>query len=363
MSDQESYNRDLDAIPEQQMPAALPNEDYYRQAPASQRGRAVGLGIALILGGLVWLAFMLFSQGSFFGGAAGRTRLIDRTLMGSRIEMDVGSADVDIRPWDGQGIHIEAVQRGGSPGDHTVDIVQSGDVVRVTGSSRPRFFLSCLGGCGLNYHVSIPGGGQVEVRTSSGDIDVEGAGGAVELFTVSGDVSARDLGGGATIGTTSGDVDLRAISGKLEVTTVSGDIELGDGRVAGAVVKTTSGDVELNGVADALTLASVSGDITVRGARDGLLTVSTTSGDFDYAGGLARDGEGRINSISGDVTLRLPDDSGFRLDASTISGSLRSHFDLRGGETSRRALGGVVGDGGATLKVETTSGDVRIERQ
>jgi DUF4097 and DUF4098 domain-containing protein YvlB len=70
-----------------------------------------------------------------------------------------------------------------------------------------------------------------------------------------------------------------------------------------------------------------------------------------------------VNSISGDVNLRLPETSGFRLDASTVSGDLSSEFDLRDGQTARRSLSGIAGDGSATLTVSTTSGDIAIERQ
>ena len=65
----------------------------------------------------------------------------------------------------------------------------------------------------------------------------------------------------------------------------------------------------------------------------------------------------------GEGNLRLPDTSGFRLDASTVSGDLSSEFELRDGQQARRSLSGVAGDGSATLTIGTTSGDISIERQ
>jgi DUF4097 and DUF4098 domain-containing protein YvlB len=70
-----------------------------------------------------------------------------------------------------------------------------------------------------------------------------------------------------------------------------------------------------------------------------------------------------MNTISGDVNLQLPEASGFRLDASTVSGDISNEFELREGEQSRRSLSGVAGDGSATLTIGTTSGDINIERQ
>jgi len=87
-------------------------------------------------------------------------------------------------------------------------------------------------------------------------------------------------------------------------------------------------------------------------------------GELDYLRSL-RFGEPFLEFLaghrfSGDVDLQLPEDSGFRLDASTVSGDLSSDFDLQGGEQGRRALSGVAGAGDTTLKVETTSGSIHI---
>src|SRR5437870_7312355 len=103
MKNQETYDRTLDAAPQPATlttPEALPNEEYYRQSPGSGRSRASSLGLALLLVGLLWLAFALFSGSPLFSPSGGSTTLIDKTVQGNRIEMDVGSADVDVRAWN-----------------------------------------------------------------------------------------------------------------------------------------------------------------------------------------------------------------------------------------------------------------------
>jgi DUF4097 and DUF4098 domain-containing protein YvlB len=215
----------------------------------------------------------------------------------------------------------------------------------------------------VSYRISVPRGAQADIRTASGEIDVEGLSGAVALASISGDVRANDLTGGLTVSTTSGEVKLEDIAGTLDVESISGDVTLEDGNVDGATVSTTSGEVELDGVTGALKLISVSGDVRVGDARDGQLELSTTSGGIEYEGSLGRGSVSKVDSISGDVRLRLPESSGFRLDASTVSGDLSSEFELRDGEPSLRGLSGVAGDGSATLTIGTTSGDISIERQ
>lgn len=361
MTDQETHDRTLD---EARPPApTVPDEEYYRREPAPRRtGRWSGLGIALVLVGLLLLASQMFGRGIGFASVGGAITLVDQTLPGNRIELSATASDVTVRAWDGPGIHVEATQRGGSRGDYNVDISRSGDTVRVTESARG-FFWCLFCARGLSYQISVPANAQADIHTASGEIDVEGLSGAVSLGTTSGDVRGEDLSGGLTVGTSSGEVRLQDVSGKLYATTISGDVRLEDGKIAGATVKTTSGQVELDGVAGALDLGTVSGDITVQDARDSQLAVSTTSGDFEYTGALARGSTNEVSSISGDVQLRLPGDSDFRLDASTVSGDLHSEFDLSGGETGRRTLTGVTGDGSATLNVNTTSGGISIKRR
>jgi len=359
MTDQETYDRTLDAPPQESM--ALPNEPYYQRPPAPQPARrASGLGVALVLVGLLLLAFQLFGGGLAFGGA-GSITLVDQEYQGNRIELSATASDVEIRPGDDSRIHIEAIQRGGSRGDYRIDVVPSGDTVRVTETSNSFFCFFCSRG--VSYRILVPAGAQADIRTASGEINVEGLSGAVLLSSVSGSVRAGDLTGGLTVSTTSGEVQLNDIAGKLDVGSISGDVKLEDGKVDGATVNTTSGEVDLDGVAGALKVTSVSGDIKVREGHDGRIELSTTSGEIEYDGSLARGSANSLNSISGDVQLRLPEGSGFRLDASSVSGDVSSEFELGESEQARWNLSGVAGDGSATLTIETTSGDIAVERQ
>jgi DUF4097 and DUF4098 domain-containing protein YvlB len=266
-----------------------------------------------------------------------------------------------VRTWDEPTIRVQATQRGGSADDFQVDVTKSGDTVRVSESGRNNFWcLFCSRD--LRYEISVPAGAQADIRTASGDIDVEGLGGPITLGTVSGDVRADELSGDLKVETTSGEVRLSDIAGSLNAGTISGDVRVEDGKVNGAKVNTTSGEIEIDGVSGEIDLSTVSADISVSEAREGRLTLGTTSGEIVYDGSLASNGTNQISSISGDVKLRLPEDSAFRLDASSVSGDLTSEFDLTSGESGRRSLTGVANGGGPALNVSTTSGEIDISR-
>lgn len=340
MTDQETYDRPRDTAPP---PASLPNEPYY-QSPPARRGRA-GLGLALVVVGVLLLAAQLFGGGL---GSGGSYTLVDEQLPGRRLELSVITSDVEVRVWDGDQIRVEAIQHGGSRGDLKVDVEQSGDTVRVSEAASNMFCLFCSRS--VTYRVNVPASAAAEIKTTSGNIEVIGLGGAVSLSSTSGEVRAEELTSGLIVNTASGDVVLNDIAGELQVGTISGDVQLSDGRVEPASVNTTSGNVELEGVVGALQVGTVSGDISVHDASAINLNLSSTSGEIDYAGGLAA-GASSVSTISGDIDLRLPEDSAFKLEASSVSGEISNAFD-----SSDAA-------GGTDLSVSSTSGNIDIEQR
>jgi hypothetical protein len=359
MTEQETYEHSRDTAAEP-MPPTLPDEEYYRrrQAPRQTSGTA-RLGALLVLIGLVWLIVELIGYGPF--GAGQSITRIPAPLPNNRLELHLGSGDVEVVPGNSQEVTIEATQYGLWRGNPAV-VSQSSEGVRVTNETTPRFGL-CFGRCGLSYRVTMPRGVNMAAQMSSGDVEISEADGAISITIASGDVEAHDIANGITVNSSSGDVTLERVGGKLDVRTSSGDVQLEEGQVADAAVQTNSGNIELDGVAGALALRSSSGDITVRDARNGRLAIQTNSGDVDYTGGLASDGEHSVAASSGDVTLRLPAASSFALEVSTSSGDLRNDFELRGEQRDGRTLTGAAGAGGSELKITTSSGDIAIERQ
>lgn len=343
----------------------LPNEPYYqRQAPQRTNG-ARRAGIALIVVGLLWLALQL--PGPFIGFGHGRSiELLDQTYPAARLEMDVGAADVIVEHWSGEGLRVEAVQRGGARGDVDVQVDRSGDTLQITNQQRGLF--NWFGSPALVYTISVPDQAAVQIETTTGDIRADALrsdnGPAADLHTVSGDIALRDVIGDVTVNTTNGDVVLQDIAGQLNVVSVNGSVELDDGMVRNVSIHTTSGDIDLHGVADHLQLESVNGDISVHDASDATLAVSLTNGSFEFAGSLAGGSTNTVSAVNGDIEILLPKASGFTLQASTIRGDLA----LKDFEPSRRdegfgSLTATVGDGATQLNLTTTNGDIVVAQQ
>jgi hypothetical protein len=174
----------------------------------------------------------------------------------------------------------------------------------------------------------------------SADIAVEVPWGAkVRFETMSGSVEAMNLVGDQKYRTVSGDIRLWSLGGLVEASTISGGITL-------------DGGAELR-----LRATTISGGIKARAAVFHSLSMSTTSGNMMVVGVLDPAGDHRAESISGGVELTPL--SGVTVELKTVSGSVHSDFEPRV-DGARGFWRAIVGDGRANLRLNTTSGSLRL---
>lgn len=152
---------------------------------------------------------------------------------------------------------------------------------------------------------------------------------------------------------------------KLTVKAVSADVEVAGHTYSGLELSTTSGDVKVGAVtAQRTEISSVSGDVEVK-SMTGDTNLHTISGSASLAFAAV---PGRIDagSTSGDITITLPSDAQFDLDARSTSGTMTCVFPItirenRSGGGSH-VLSGTVGAGANTVVLRTVSGDIKIAR-
>lgn len=185
----------------------------------------------------------------------------------------------------------------------------------------------------LGVRIRCPHGSDLDLSTSSADLDAHGRLAEVRAKTASGDLALAD------------------VDGSLDANTASGDVRVGS--VAGtATVSTASGDVELRHLGGDLSASLVSGDLTV-GETLGAIAVNTVSGDvrIDSAG----DGNLRLQSVSGDIELGIRPGLRVWIDATSLSGTMSSELDMSDiPPADDSAL--------VELRAKTVSGDVQIRR-
>lgn len=227
--------------------------------------------------------------------------LPDERLTGTRLLLDVDSAQVEVRAWDQEAIHIRTTLINATADDYELAFEQDGDTATVHVAGR-----QCVGLCRrqLRLAIDVPADIALDLDVGSGRVAVSGTRGATTIALGRGPLSLSDVGG-------------------------------------------------------ALTLHSASGAVTVEEAHATTLNVTLGRSDLRFVGSLAA-GNHEITSDAGDVSLRLPPGAGVRLDARTVRGSVRATLPLTGLEHSEGYLRGVTGDGAASLTISATRGDISL---
>lgn len=242
-----------------------------------------------------------------------------------------GTPDVEIRIESGR---IEILQ--GSPGVVvvTVDTKLPGFIVEQRGNSilvSSDKNASWLSRGSASVVVETPPGSDLQVGVASAPMTSNVALGKVEIKSASGDI---DLNGVEvlTVKTASGDLDVESVTRGLRFTSASGDLRVAD-HVGGAVVVSTA-----------------SGDIHIEHA-DGTIDMTSASGDA-YVG-LFEGRSAYFKAMSGDVDLGIPERSSVELDVSTLSGKVRLPEPDPGRKPPERQM---------EVRAKLVSGDFTINR-
>jgi hypothetical protein len=145
-------------------------------------------------------------------------------------------------------------------------------------------------------------------------------------------------------------VTLRTRNGPIAVQEVEGPVD----------ARSSNGRIGVRAGRGPLKLATTNGRIDCA-ADHAVVAAESSNGEIDFRGALAA-GPSSFYSRNGRVTLRLPRDLPFRLDARASNGKVSSDFDFPGRrDTKTKQLVGAVGhDPEVTVKVRTHNGKIRI---
>lgn len=270
----------------------------------------------------------------------------------SSLEVSVSGGDILVKTWEKQEINV--IVEGLDDEDmEYVKIVQTGNTVRV--SYRPKwgnhgdakFLMTVPSQCELDLRTS---GGDIDLQgnllanakgsTSGGDITIEKIQGSVNMSTSGGDIKTGDINGKADLRTSGGNITLATVNGEASVSTSGGDIriekvgkkldartsggnvEVGDiggdatlstaggdvrvGRVTGnARLRTAGGDIVLNGASGIVEAKTAGGDIDLKNIT-GSIEAKTAGGDIDAELNPSGSGESELKTAGGNVKLFIP---------------------------------------------------------
>lgn len=192
----------------------------------------------------------------------------------------------------------------------------------------------------ISYEIVVPADTEVHASSGSGSISITDIDAAAEAGAGSGSVDLTNIGGDVKAKTGSGSIDARNVSGAFNGSAGSGSIRFSQVAPGDVTVSTGSGGIKLTGIVGALKASAGSGRIDVEGQQRG---------------------DWKLGTGSGSITVKLPNDATFNLDADSNSGGVHiaEHFSVDG-KVSRKHVEGAVNGGGPLLRIDAGSGSIRV---
>lgn len=164
-----------------------------------------------------------------------------------------------------------------------------------------------------------------------------------------------------TINLMSADAIITGLTTRTSIRSATGDVTL-DGVTGRIDANTVSGAIEAQGLDGAVGFTSVSGDLTLAGGTVDRLAVHTVNGKIAADVDLVGERLLNVNTVSGDVALRLPESTSARVSLSSAAGRIDTSFTelQRHDRAVARNVSGELGDGTGQLTVNSVSGNVTL---
>lgn len=199
-----------------------------------------------------------------------------------------------------------------------------------------------------DLEIHVPAGSRVEIDSFAAEIRVEGVNGALSAETVNGSIY---LSGGFQ------EVDASTVNGEIEVS----------GNTKRAKVESVNGAVTVKGASGEVEASTVNGQLTVTGAAFDRANLETVSGSLLFEGDLRPKAILDAQAVSGSVELVLPATVSADFSATSFSGDIENELGPSAKKvskwTSQVELEFTAGKGGASVNVETLSGDIRLRKR
>lgn len=266
------------------------------------------------------------------------------------------SGNIIIKSWGEARVKIDALkvskaktedQARKNAAEVTIEVTKEGSTLRIVTKypKDKKFWGDNSLNVSVHYTLTVPDKASLEVKSVSGDVDIEAIGGEAQLNCVSGDVTITNVAG----------VDVNLVSGDLVIENAMGDAKL----------VTVSGNIHATRIRGSVNASSVSGAIDLEDVSEAnRVEGKNVSGNITYSGDVRPQGRYEFNSHSGNVRMVIPGSAAFEFEANSFSGVIDTDFALTvTGKISPKEVRGTVGDGGATIRLRTFSGNIDLVKK
>ena len=265
------------------------------------------------------------------------------------ISLNLVSQDVYVYESNDEKLYIKHYANKELTEKEKLQVMQKGNKISITKKDKINFNLFNFNRWSLNeqveVYIPVSYKGNLDFRTVSGELELS-------------DLTLDEL----SCHSTSGEIKLSNIKAKeLSISDTSGDCELNDVEAESIQTKTTSGDVKIKDVkVDRIIASQVSGTFKIKGIGKSL-DLKGVSGSIEVDLDEMAE-EIQMETVSGDMELDIPENDGFELTFNTVSGNIKSDFDLSG-SLNKKSSKYTYGEGKSQINIRSTSGDLRVNKK
>jgi DUF4097 and DUF4098 domain-containing protein YvlB len=342
------------------------------------------------------------------GGMFGKAFTFDDTVeqqfpKGASLRVVSDRGAINITPADGNTIRVVVHKKLYANNQDDANRFNEGSKPLITVNGTQVLLNANTNGAGdhavqADMDIFVPRDASVDVASKRGDVSISDRKADAKLAVQRGDITLSEVAGNAK---------MSLDKGSIRASNITGDVEV-EGRVDNVTLEDVKGAVRLNGdffndirlskisktvefksARSDITLASVPGDLEISGdslrATDvgGPMKFVTRSKDIHLEGVTGdvevenANGEIEIHPADklpigkmvltgkhGDITVVLPGNAGFQLEATTRKGDITSDFGsvkIEDNNGSSHATG-TVGNGITKLQINADTGDIRINK-
>jgi DUF4097 and DUF4098 domain-containing protein YvlB len=261
------------------------------------------------------LSFLLTAVLIFLSGIMMVTaQTINRSFSvkkGGTLNINVQGGDIKVTTWEKSEVYVK-VYGLNTGAEKDVEMSQSGSDVTINFSHQhgntgdlifdvliPDQYNTKMNTSGGDISVSGSINGNINGKTSGGDIKLDNTNGDINMTTSGGDISANNVNGNCNLRTSGGDITLGIVSGEVKVSTSGGDIRVKSAKKV-LQVNTSGGDIEINDADGDVKATTSGGDINI-GNVTGQANIHTSGGDITLSGA---NGKTSANTSGGDLNLK-----------------------------------------------------------
>jgi len=251
----------------------------------------------------------------------------------------------------------------------------------------------------VDMEVYVPQRSTITADTGRGDVQAFSVGGNVDASTRNGDIEVQDSGADVTAATEKGDVRIATAAGNVKLSGRGDEVEISDVKGEAAIegefygpirlariakgarfqsqrtnltitalaghLDADSGSIEIADSTGDVTLDTQKNDVTIENVA-GRIQVEDHDGDIDMRFGQPPRADVNVDDGSGEISVTLPEQAAFQMDAQSESGDADSDFSgvkKTGTQDSDRAgLSGQQGARGPMIRLRTSYGDIHLRK-